>query len=71
LDGKRGQTGMPAKPNAFNILLADMEEEMGKVKGGGVKLGGKRLYTLSYANDAGGRGRRNEEYDGKVGEVPR
>jgi len=31
--------GCPLSPMLFNILLADMEEEMGKVKEGGVRLG--------------------------------
>lgn len=35
----------------FNILLADMEEEMGKVKKGGIRLGGEKVYILAYAND--------------------
>jgi len=33
------------------LLIADLEEVMGKVKRGGVKLGGKRIYTLAYADD--------------------
>lgn len=32
-------------------MLADLEEEMGKVKWGGVRLDGGRVYTLAYADD--------------------
>lgn len=37
----------------FNILLADIEEKMRKVKwgGGGIKLSEEREYTLAYADD--------------------
>lgn len=38
-------------PMLFNMLLADIEEEMGRVKWRGVKLGKGRVYTLSYADD--------------------
>lgn len=43
--------GCPLSPIIFNIVLADLEEEMGKVKWGGVRLGGGRVYTLAYADD--------------------
>jgi len=43
--------GCPLSLLLFNILLADLEEEMGKVRWGGVKLDGKRVYTLAYADD--------------------
>jgi len=43
--------GCPLTPILFNILLADLEEEMGKVKWEGVKLGVGRLYSLAYADD--------------------
>lgn len=32
--------GCPLSPIIFNIMLADLEEEMGKVKWGGVRLDG-------------------------------
>ena len=35
----------------FNILTADLEEEMGKVKCEGVKLRDKKVYGLIYADD--------------------
>jgi len=41
----------PLSPLLFNIVLADLEEEMGRVKWRGVKLGERRIYTLAYADD--------------------
>jgi len=42
--------GCPLNPLLFNILMADLEK-MGKIKWGKVKVGEKRLYTLTYADD--------------------
>lgn len=36
----------PLSPLLFNILIADIEEEMGRDK-----CGGKRIYSLAYADD--------------------
>lgn len=38
-------------PMLFNLVLMDLEEEMGRVKLGKVTLGEKRIFTLSYADD--------------------
>jgi len=35
----------------FNLLIVDMEEELGRIKWGGVKLGEDRIYSLAYADD--------------------
>jgi len=43
--------GCPLSPLLFNIVIADLEEEMGRVKWGGIKLGERRIYTLAYADD--------------------
>lgn len=41
--------GCPLSLILFNILMADIEEQMGRVKWG-VKLGEERIYTLAYAD---------------------
>lgn len=38
----------------FNIMLANLEENMGRVRWRGVKLEGRRIYNLVYADDIGG-----------------
>lgn len=43
--------GCPLSPLLFNILTANLEEGMRRVKWGGVRVGGEKLYTLSYADD--------------------
>lgn len=43
--------GCPMSPLIFNVLLADMEEEMEKVKWGGDELGERKVYTLTYVDD--------------------
>lgn len=43
--------GCPLSPMLFNLLTANLEERMGKVKWGGVKVKGERIYSLSYADD--------------------
>jgi len=51
LDVKGVRQGCPANSVLFNILIADLEEEMNKVKWGGIRLGEKRIYSLQYADD--------------------
>lgn len=41
----------PLSPILFNILIADIEEEMRKVNLGVIKIGGRKMYTLAYADD--------------------
>lgn len=43
--------GCPLSPILFNLLTADLEEEMGRVKWGGIRLGGERMYMLACADD--------------------
>lgn len=43
--------GCPLSPLLFNILMADIEEQMERVKWEGMKLGEGRVYTLAYADD--------------------
>lgn len=35
----------------FNVLLANLEEDMAKGGWGRVKIGEKKIHTLAYAND--------------------
>lgn len=41
--------GCPLSPHLFNILLADLEEEMKKGGWRGVKLREKKIFSLAYA----------------------
>lgn len=43
--------GCPLSPLLFNLLVADMEEELERVKWGGVRLGEKKVFSLAYADD--------------------
>lgn len=43
--------GCPLSPLLFNILMANIEEEMGRVNWRGFRIRGKRMYTLAYADD--------------------
>ena len=42
--------GCPLSPILFNLLIANLEEEMGKVKWGGIKLKERKIYALAYAD---------------------
>jgi len=41
----------PLSPMLFNLLIVDLEEEMRKIRWGGVRLGAERVYSLAYADD--------------------
>ena len=41
--------GCPLSPILFNLLIADVEEELRKGNWGGVKIGGRRICSLAYA----------------------
>lgn len=43
--------GCPLSPDLFNILMADLEEELKKGGWEGVKLKGEKIYSLAYADD--------------------
>ena len=43
--------GCPLSPTLFNIFLADLEEEMRKVKEGGVVIGREKVWSIIYADD--------------------
>jgi len=43
--------GCLLSPLLFNVLMADLEEELGKVRWGGIRLGGEVIFSLAYADD--------------------
>ncbi|XP_076684076.1 uncharacterized protein LOC143377049 [Andrena cerasifolii] len=43
--------GCPLSPILFNLLIADVEEEINKGTWGGVRIGGRRICSLAYADD--------------------
>ena len=43
--------GCPLSPTLFNLLIADVEEELSKGNWGGVRVGGRRICSLAYADD--------------------
>lgn len=43
--------GCPLSADLFNIAVSDIEEDLGKIQGGGVKIGPTRICIVSYADD--------------------
>jgi len=43
--------GCPMSPLLFNVLIADLEEELGRVRWGGIRLGEEVIFSLAYADD--------------------
>lgn len=43
--------GCPLSPCLFTLLLADIDEELEKGGWSGIELGGKKVYSLAYADD--------------------
>jgi len=43
--------GCPLSPCLFTLLLADLDEELEKGGWGGVKVRGRKVYSLAYADD--------------------
>lgn len=51
LDGKRGETRVPVGLDTINLVLAELEEEMERVRWEGVTLREGKVFTLSYVDD--------------------
>lgn len=49
--GRGVKQGCPLSPGLFNLLTADLEEEMRKGGWGGMRLKGEKVYSLAYADD--------------------
>lgn len=43
--------GCPLSPLLFNMLIADIEKELGEVKWGGIKIEEDKIHSLLYADD--------------------
>lgn len=42
---------MPAEPELFNMVTADLEEKLRRMKWKKVKLGEEKVYSLAYADN--------------------
>lgn len=49
--GREVRQGYPLSLHLFNILLADLEEEMRKERWEGVKVTSGKIFTLAYVDD--------------------
>ena len=49
--GKGARQGCPLSPILFNILTADLEEELRKGRWGGARIRERRICSLAYADD--------------------
>lgn len=58
--------GCPMSPTLFNIYVADLEEEMRKEQTGGVMVGRRKTWTLTYADDVVLMAEREEELKGML-----
>lgn len=49
--GREVRQGCPLSTNVFTLLMADIDEYLKKGSWEGLKVGGRRMYTLAYADD--------------------
>ena len=63
--------GCPLSPSMFTLLLADLDEELEKGGWGGVRLGGRKVYTLAYADDVAVVAEDEEGMKGMMGKLER
>lgn len=49
--GKGVKQGCPLSPCLFTLLIADMEEALEEEGWGGIRVGGRRVYSMAYADD--------------------
>lgn len=64
--GKGVRQGCPMSPILFNLLTADIEEELGKGSWGGVKVKGRRICSLAYADDVVVMAKNEEEMQSMI-----
>lgn len=64
---KRGvRQGCPLSPTLFNIYIADLEKKMREGQDGGLVVGNKKIWTLTYADDVVMMAETEEEMKGMM-----
>ncbi|XP_077280504.1 uncharacterized protein LOC143907534 [Temnothorax americanus] len=67
--GRGVRQGCPLSPILFTLLLADIDDELKKGGWGGIKLGGRKIYTLAYADDIAMLAENEEDMKGMIGKL--
>ena len=63
--------GCPLSPILFNLLIADVEEEIRKGRWGGVEVGGRRICSMAYADDLVLLAKNEEEMESMIRRLER
>jgi len=63
--------GCPMSPILFNLMTADLEQELAKGGWEGVRIEGKRIYTLAYADDVVILAEKEEELEAMIRRLER